>query len=532
MNKADKVAYFANVFLIASADNKLEPTEHTVLSAVLAEIGADARVLEEAKQLITSGSYSVTLPRERQDQLKNIEDMVLVALADGSLDRRETAPIEKLTEAVRLVQADMDMIVARARARLWRMQREGRLAPQGAPPDGEKYARGRPQRQAPSPPPSLPAPPPLPAPSKPPPMPKARESRATPPPKPKPIQSTAEQRAAAAPPPATAPLESQTAPPPKAELMPSQAEQRAAEAAKQRAAARRERWTAKPERAAAPQSAPAPKDTTPPSHAEPAPSVAPPIFRPPSEGLTIQFQCERPRTPEQALAALQRADDSGAYRKAGNTWQYAVWHDAQAPAIAELAITVSDLPGRQVHLDGHERPWQQVFPFADCALARRRSEHPAEYCFGAGTGELNPWGCRLLGMPWAESADWFSLGAFVKETVFEFDHDAIREKLEARLAHLHMCPHLREAHIATTLRLLPPRVTAWGRWRFREAGPDSKSAVPRNIKRYVHGCGFSTQIMTDGVVPVRTDDAMKLIREAARTSGIETLDERILAGRQ
>ena len=171
------------------------------------------------------------------------------------------------------------------------------------------------------------------------------------------------------------------------------------------------------------------------------------------------------------------------------------------------------------------------------ACARRRADAPdaACYCFGAPEGPLNPWGCRLAGMPWDDGAAWFRLGRFRDAETFVFDRDAIGARLRQRLAAAAGCPFLLPGFAQSVLEVFPSRATLCGRWR-PHAAPAADPGAPRvTVRTYPHGCVRQTRVPADGLTPAGDRDARLLIRRTVRRTGaavdLAFLDKREKEGR-
>lgn len=465
MKRSEKVAYMANVLSIASVDGKIVESEAKVLRHVARELGVNQEILDDAKRLIGSGTYRLRLPTMPVDRMSNVEDMVMVALADDEVKASEAAPIEKVAGILRLAQADVDMVVARARARLHKLrQKEAKAAAR------KKVADRLPQPDA---------PPPLPG-----------KAAARPKPKPPPVPKRKAATPRARPVRRASPVEPQPVPKPE---------------------------TAKPE--------PAPEP--PPAQDAPAPAWKA------GPGITIAFTGG-----ENELAACLEltlaAPESGEHVSRGATWYHAAWPLDKLQAAISLAMKVALLADRKAYVDGSERPWDEIFGFCACALARASSRHPVEYCFGNETVGINPCGCRLLAFDWAGSAEWLTRGTFENDHRYRFDKAALRKLLEEGLERVRFCPHLKPDLARAMLRALPDAIHAWGAWSYREATPESREVQTVSVRESVHGCDIRATKRVEGIAPTSARGAIRLIKAAARKCGLREPDYALLyrRGRQ
>jgi uncharacterized tellurite resistance protein B-like protein len=122
--KADRPTYLANVLSIAKVDGDVAGTESLVLRSVIRGIGASQEDVVAAGALLGSGGYKMRLPKSLNERMNNLQDMVMVALADGDVSPMESAPIEQMAKAMRYTQADIDLCVRRAENALRRIGRK------------------------------------------------------------------------------------------------------------------------------------------------------------------------------------------------------------------------------------------------------------------------------------------------------------------------------------------------------------------------------------------------------------------------
>ena len=109
------------------------------------------------------------------------------------------------------------------------------------------------------------------------------------------------------------------------------------------------------------------------------------------------------------------------------------------------------------------------------------------------------------------------LGSFRDDATFVFDKHAIAERLTSQLAAALSCPHLDTEYTEAAFDSLPQRVTIGPRWEYRLADSGSDDAVRVETTEYIHGCGVSTPLTVDGVDPIGSRDAMRIIQKAGRS---------------
>jgi uncharacterized tellurite resistance protein B-like protein len=118
MNSSELVQYLANVLSIARADGTLSPTEDAALSSIAAEIGAKKKDCRDAERVAAQPDFESRPLGRYSDRVRNIEDMLFVALADGGLSGAEQARILAFAKQIGISQEQIDKIVAEADRRV------------------------------------------------------------------------------------------------------------------------------------------------------------------------------------------------------------------------------------------------------------------------------------------------------------------------------------------------------------------------------------------------------------------------------
>ena len=113
-DRAERAAYLANVLSIAKVNGRVTSTESLALRSIVKRIGASQKDLVAAGKLLSSGRYSIRPPQSMRQRMENLQDMVMVAMADGEASSKESDPIERLASSMHYSQADIDLAVRRA----------------------------------------------------------------------------------------------------------------------------------------------------------------------------------------------------------------------------------------------------------------------------------------------------------------------------------------------------------------------------------------------------------------------------------
>ena len=91
--KQDK-GHFRNMVLIARADGVLDKTEIELLKKIGAEIGLTEAEIQDL--IKNPDKYSVNPPADRMERFEQIVNLIQMAQVDGNLDEREMNLIEKV----------------------------------------------------------------------------------------------------------------------------------------------------------------------------------------------------------------------------------------------------------------------------------------------------------------------------------------------------------------------------------------------------------------------------------------------------
>ena len=96
----EPIPFLANIVLVAHADGILSASEVGQLESIRKEYGIKKADLSAAIKLVESGSHKLTLVGSFADQVKNLELILRVALADGDLDPKELEMITGFCKAI------------------------------------------------------------------------------------------------------------------------------------------------------------------------------------------------------------------------------------------------------------------------------------------------------------------------------------------------------------------------------------------------------------------------------------------------
>ena len=118
MEKADIQQYLANILFLFAKQEGARTHEEQVLKEVCQRLGATDVDLEEAKALCGRETFSIRPVGATMDRLRNLEDLLDVAFADGTLVHIEKQAIPQFAKDIGLTKKQWDPMVAEAKRKL------------------------------------------------------------------------------------------------------------------------------------------------------------------------------------------------------------------------------------------------------------------------------------------------------------------------------------------------------------------------------------------------------------------------------
>jgi uncharacterized tellurite resistance protein B-like protein len=106
----EPIPFLANIILVASADGILSASELGQLESIRKEYGIKKGELSKAIRLVESGNHKFTPMGSFADQVKNLELILRVALADTDLDAKEAEMITGFCAVIGIQQGQLDRL--------------------------------------------------------------------------------------------------------------------------------------------------------------------------------------------------------------------------------------------------------------------------------------------------------------------------------------------------------------------------------------------------------------------------------------
>lgn len=107
VNSELAVVYLANMIKISRMDGDLNPLEQEALEKACDKLFVDAKTIAEAVKAVARGDHRVTPVGRLSDKIRNLEDMLFVALIDGELTGDEK---EEMTAFAREIGLSNDQV--------------------------------------------------------------------------------------------------------------------------------------------------------------------------------------------------------------------------------------------------------------------------------------------------------------------------------------------------------------------------------------------------------------------------------------
>lgn len=232
-------------------------------------------------------------------------------------------------------------------------------------------------------------------------------------------------------------------------------------------------------------------------------------FQIPATGYAIEF-CES--TAASFPDALKIAKDCPTFAsliRNKKTWYFASWNENEFKAACKVAEHLGGIRNKKAYRNGQAMQWDEIFGFMWCAEERAAAYRPAEFCFGRDENRLNPWGCKLSQMDWADWARWFSYGKFVRSGVLKntivwvFDKERIKHELLTNLHKYRYCPFIRLKLCDAVLRHLPDQIDVASdkNWEYSRSYDEVPGAIKIVETKKEEGFTFTDEYYADGVRP-------------------------------
>ena len=118
LSEEEKIAYLANLVAVSRADGSVSPNETYAIETAQKRIGAKKTALRKADTLAQSDGFSPSMVGSFSVRIANLEDMIAVSLADGTLDHEEKPVVLTFAKNVGITNEQLQLILSEVRASL------------------------------------------------------------------------------------------------------------------------------------------------------------------------------------------------------------------------------------------------------------------------------------------------------------------------------------------------------------------------------------------------------------------------------
>ncbi len=112
------VTYLANIIKISQMDGKMHPKEQEALGKVFERLQVDENTMEEALKEVAGGRYIIMPVGRFSDKIRNLEDMLYVALVDGELSVPEKDEMLAFVKKIGLADEQVKTILTETKIKI------------------------------------------------------------------------------------------------------------------------------------------------------------------------------------------------------------------------------------------------------------------------------------------------------------------------------------------------------------------------------------------------------------------------------
>jgi uncharacterized tellurite resistance protein B-like protein len=118
MTDEEKLLYLSNVVFIAGTDHVISEAEAKTIEIVRQQIGASKNDLKKALHAVNHGKHQLTPFGRFSAKVRNLEDMIFVAISDGEISKSEKPEILSFAKTIKISQDQIRDILSEAKLRM------------------------------------------------------------------------------------------------------------------------------------------------------------------------------------------------------------------------------------------------------------------------------------------------------------------------------------------------------------------------------------------------------------------------------
>ena len=112
------VTYLANIIKISQLDGKLDPGEQKAIGEICQRLQADENQLQEAMKKVAEGIHTMAPVGRLSDKIRNLEDMLFVALVDGDLTASEKKEMLAYVKQITISQDQIKIVLNETKTKI------------------------------------------------------------------------------------------------------------------------------------------------------------------------------------------------------------------------------------------------------------------------------------------------------------------------------------------------------------------------------------------------------------------------------
>lgn len=110
--------YLANILDVVQVDEALDPTEQAAVGKLCRQLGAEEKDLHAAMEMVAGGGYRPTPVGRFSDKVRNLENMLFLAMVDGDLAPAEKERVLDFARKIHLHQDQVKIILSETRLKV------------------------------------------------------------------------------------------------------------------------------------------------------------------------------------------------------------------------------------------------------------------------------------------------------------------------------------------------------------------------------------------------------------------------------
>jgi len=118
MNNTELVNYLANIIKVIRADGVLSPREEAIYTEICREMKAQRKEISAAEKLAIDEKYIMQPVGRFSDKIRNLEDMIIVSLADGNIEIKEKDLVIQFAKQIGITQEQINLILKECKVRI------------------------------------------------------------------------------------------------------------------------------------------------------------------------------------------------------------------------------------------------------------------------------------------------------------------------------------------------------------------------------------------------------------------------------